>query len=35
VRLYDEAGEFIGIGEADLTGAVQPRRLLNAAGGRY
>jgi tRNA pseudouridine55 synthase len=29
VRLYDETGEFIGIGEADLSGAVQPRRLLN------
>ena len=29
VRLYDETGQFIGIGEADLSGAVQPRRLFN------
>jgi hypothetical protein len=29
VRLYDETGAFLGIGEADSSGAVQPRRLLN------
>jgi tRNA pseudouridine55 synthase len=38
VRLYDEGGSFLGIGEADISGAVRPRRLLNlpalsAAGG--
>ncbi len=31
VRLYDESGRFLGIGEADAAGAVQPRRLLNLA----
>src|SRR6266480_1279853 len=31
VRLYDEAGTFLGLGEADGRGAVRPRRLLNAA----
>jgi len=31
VRLYDEAGTFLGFGEADGRGAVRPRRLLNAA----
>jgi tRNA pseudouridine55 synthase len=29
VRLYDEAGRFLGIGVADGAGAVRPRRLLN------
>ncbi len=29
VRLYDEVGRFLGIGEARGTGAVRPRRLLN------
>ncbi|HYB31951.1 MAG TPA: tRNA pseudouridine(55) synthase TruB [Steroidobacteraceae bacterium] len=29
VRLYDEVGKFLGIGAADATGAVHPRRLLN------
>jgi tRNA pseudouridine55 synthase len=29
VRLYDEAGRFLGIGIADGVGGVQPRRLLN------
>jgi tRNA pseudouridine55 synthase len=29
VRLYDERGRFLGIGTADGSGAVQPRRLLN------
>jgi tRNA pseudouridine55 synthase len=28
VRLYDESGEFLGLGEADGSGGVQPRRLL-------
>ncbi len=28
VRLYDAAGEFLGIGEADGQGAVRPRRLF-------
>jgi tRNA pseudouridine55 synthase len=28
VRLYDEAGKFLGIGEADGRGSVQPRRLF-------
>jgi tRNA pseudouridine55 synthase len=28
VRLYDETGRFVGIGEADSGGEVQPRRLL-------
>jgi len=28
VRLYDEAGEFLGIGAADGSGAVRPRRLF-------
>ncbi|GAC1457682.1 MAG: tRNA pseudouridine(55) synthase TruB [Steroidobacteraceae bacterium] len=31
VRLYDACGEFLGIGAADGSGGVQPRRLLNAA----
>ena len=31
VRLYDEAGTFLGLGEADGRGAVRPRRLLNPA----
>src|SRR2546423_7444685 len=31
VRLYDEAGTFLGLGEADGRGAVRPRRLLSAA----
>ncbi|HXZ61013.1 MAG TPA: tRNA pseudouridine(55) synthase TruB [Steroidobacteraceae bacterium] len=31
VRLYDEAGRFLGVGTADRAGYVQPRRLLNAA----
>ena len=31
VRLYDEAGTFLGLGDADGRGAVRPRRLLNAA----
>jgi tRNA pseudouridine55 synthase len=29
VRLYDETGRFLGVGERDAAGAVQPRRLLN------
>jgi tRNA pseudouridine55 synthase len=29
VRLYDHAGTFIGIGEADGVGGVRPRRLFN------
>ena len=29
VRLYDEAGTFLGLGEADGRGAVRPRRLLS------
>jgi len=29
VRLYDEAGTFLGLGETDGRGAVRPRRLLN------
>jgi tRNA pseudouridine55 synthase len=28
IRLYDEAGQFLGIGEPDGRGNVQPRRLL-------
>jgi tRNA pseudouridine55 synthase len=28
VRLYDEKGEFLGLGETDGSGGVQPRRLL-------
>ena len=28
IRLYDEAGKFLGIGEADGRGSVQPRRLF-------
>jgi hypothetical protein len=28
VRLYDAAGRFFGLGEADGFGAVQPRRLF-------
>jgi tRNA pseudouridine55 synthase len=31
VRLYDETGIFLGIGEADPTGALRPRRLFNLA----
>jgi tRNA pseudouridine55 synthase len=31
VRLYDDRGEFFGIGETDGFGAVQPRRLFVAA----
>jgi tRNA pseudouridine55 synthase len=31
VRLYDERARFIGIGESDAAGAVQPRRLLHLA----
>jgi len=34
VRLYDAAGVFIGIGEADGTGAVRPRRLFNLSDER-
>jgi tRNA U55 pseudouridine synthase TruB len=30
VRLYDATGRFLGIGEADGTGTVNPRRLFNA-----
>jgi tRNA pseudouridine55 synthase len=30
VRLYDETGRFLGIGSADGSGSVQPRRLFNA-----
>jgi tRNA pseudouridine55 synthase len=29
VRLYDAQGEFLGIGQADGSGLIQPRRLLN------
>jgi tRNA pseudouridine55 synthase len=29
VRLYDEAGKFLGIGTADASGSVRPRRLIN------
>ena len=32
VRLYDEAGRFLGIGTADPGGTVRPRRLLNNSG---
>jgi tRNA pseudouridine55 synthase len=31
VRLYDETGLFLGVGEADSSGALRPRRLLNLA----
>ena len=31
VRLYDESGRFLGLGEADGHGAIRPRRLLNLA----
>jgi tRNA pseudouridine55 synthase len=31
VRLYDEAGRFLGIGMADGAGAVRPRRLMSSA----
>jgi tRNA pseudouridine55 synthase len=34
VRLYDAAGAFIGIGEADGTGAVRPKRLFNLSDER-
>jgi tRNA U55 pseudouridine synthase TruB len=30
IRLYDEAGRFMGIGEGDGHGSVQPRRLFVA-----
>lgn len=30
VRLYDESGSFLGIGAADASGAVRPRRLVSA-----
>jgi tRNA pseudouridine55 synthase len=30
VRLYDPVGRFLGIGEADGSGSVKPRRLFNA-----
>ena len=29
VRVYDAAGRFVGLGETDPTGALQPRRLFN------
>jgi tRNA pseudouridine55 synthase len=32
VRLYEASGEFLGLGAADGSGGVQPRRLLKAAG---
>jgi len=31
VRLYDESGSFLGIGEAGAAGVLRPRRLLNFA----
>jgi tRNA pseudouridine55 synthase len=31
VRLYDDAGAFIGIGESDGAGSVRPKRLFNGA----
>jgi len=31
VRLYDESGRFLGLGEADGHGTIQPRRLVNLA----
>jgi tRNA U55 pseudouridine synthase TruB len=31
VRLYDDAGAFIGIGESDGAGTVRPKRLFNGA----
>ena len=31
VRLYDADGSFLGIGQADTSGALRPRRLLNTA----
>lgn len=34
VRLYDAAGAFIGIGEADGTGTVRPKRLFNLSDER-
>ena len=34
VRLYDESGEFLGLGEADGSGGIQPRRLLRPEGAR-
>ena len=33
VRLYDPSGAFLGLGETDAMGAVQPRRLLNQKSG--
>src|SRR5262249_17925405 len=32
-RLYEPDGVLIGIGEADGTGTVRPRRLFNLSGG--
>jgi tRNA pseudouridine55 synthase len=32
VRLYEAGGEFLGLGMADSSGGVQPRRLLKGAG---
>jgi tRNA pseudouridine55 synthase len=29
VRIYDEAGRFLGLGIADALGSVRPKRLLN------
>jgi tRNA pseudouridine55 synthase len=34
VRLYDEAGVFLGLGETDAEGGVQPRRLLRTEAAR-
>lgn len=34
VRLYDEHGQFLGIGEIEDDGRVAPRRLMLARGGR-
>jgi tRNA pseudouridine55 synthase len=34
VRLYDASGAFMGLGEADGTGAVRPKRLFNLSGER-
>jgi tRNA pseudouridine55 synthase len=35
VRLYDEKARFVGIGQADDSGTIQPRRLLSSAGDGY
>jgi tRNA pseudouridine55 synthase len=35
VRLYDEAGRFFGVGEADGRGQVRPRRLFVLSSGAY